>query len=355
MFEFIHRNRSKKIGLPPGSMVHIGEKKTEEVKFSLIEYDKDMLNEHELISLEEAFAVKDSPLISWLNISGLHDTGILQNLADHFGIHPLVMEDILNTGHQPKTEIYEDYLFTIIKLITYNKDQGSVEFEQVSIIMGKGYVITFQEKEGDIFEPIRQRLKNPKGRFRRHGSDYLTYTLLDVVVDNYYLILEQLEEHIFKVEENILESPAQNLTTEIQELKMQIIQLRKSVWPLRAAIDGLMDEDSGMIDHSIMPFLKDLYDHTIHVTETIEIFREMISGLMDLYLTMLSNRMNDVMKVLTIIATIFIPLTFIAGIYGMNFEYMPELKWHAGYFIVWGLMITLGIMLLILFRRRKWI
>jgi magnesium transporter len=265
------------------------------------------------------------------------------------------MEDVLNTGHQPKIEFFEDHIFIIMKMIQYSTKTKSLGFEQVSIVMGKGYVITFQEKEGDIFEPVRQRLKNPKGRFRKHNSDYLTYTLLDVVVDNYYIILAGLEEEIENVESRVLEDSVNNLTGEIQRLKTQIMQLRKSVWPLRNAINTLINEESDMIHIEIVPFLRDLYDHIIHVIDTVEIFREMITSVMDLYLSMLSTRMNDVMKILTIIATIFIPLTFIAGIYGMNFEYMPELHTRLGYPLVWVIMLAIGIALLIFFKRRKWI
>lgn len=355
MIRGILQKKSQTIGLSPGSLVHLGERREEAVKLSVIDYDLENLNIRDLQSVEEAFPFKNSPTVSWLNLAGLHDTEILQKIGNHFGIHPLVMEDVLNTGHQPKSEIYDDYLFFIIKMITYDEKEKRLDYEQVSMILGENFLISFQEKAGDLFNPVRQRIETTKGRLRKQGPDYLLYALLDVIVDNYYLVLEKLATDIEDLEARALTEPVRELVHEIQRLKSEVVLLRKSVWPLREAVDDLMVEDSNLVSAFTQPYLHDLYDHTIHVIDTIETFRDMISGLMDVYLSSLSIRMNDIMKVLTIIATIFIPLTFIAGIYGMNFENMPELKWSFGYQMIWLIMILTSGALLLYFKKKGWI
>ena len=355
MLKGMIQKKSHTIGLPPGTYIHLGEKKEKELKVSVIDYDMENLNVRELVSVEEAFPFKDSPTVSWLNLAGLHDVESLQKIGKHFGIHPLVMEDVLNTGHQPKSEIYDDHVFFIIKMITFNENDRSLEYEQVSLILGENFVISFQEKAGDVFNPVRKRIETTKGRLRKQGADYLLYALLDVVVDNYYLILEKLAGEIEDLEGRALSDPEKKLVQDIQRLKSEIVLLRKSVWPLRDAIDDLMGDDTQLFTPFTMPYLHDLYDHTIHVIDTIETFRDMIAGLMDVYLSSLSIRMNDIMKVLTIIATIFIPLTFIAGIYGMNFENIPELKWEFGYHFIWLIMLGVGGSLLLYFKKKNWI
>ena len=353
VFDFF-KKRTETIGLPPGSFVHIGEKKVDSTIISVIDYDSRQVNHKVLKNVDESFPFKDSPTVTWLNVSGLHEVDTLQKIANHFGIHPLVIEDILNTGHQPKTEIYEEYIFIIAKMVLFDGENETTETEQVSIIMGKHFVITFQEKEGDIFDPIRKRIANPKGRLRQQGPDYLTYALLDVIVDNYYLIIQDLDSIIEELDEKVLESAEKSLIHNIQHLKRETLLLRKTIWPLRIAINTLMEEDTTLISDFTSPYLRDLYDHTNQVADTIETFREIVAGTMDVYLSTLSNRMNDVMKILTIIATIFIPLTFIAGIYGMNFQYMPELSWPWGYPVIWLVMVSIGLSLVTFFRRKKW-
>jgi magnesium transporter len=354
VFEFF-KKRTETIGLSPGSLVHIGEKKVDVTKLSIIDYDKETLNQKDLEKVEESFPFKSSPTVTWLNVIGLHNVHTLQKISDHFGIHPLVMEDILNTGHQPKTEIFDNYIFIIAKMIRFDSENNETSLEQVSIIMGQNFVITFQEKEGDIFNPVRKRIAIPKGRLRQSGTDYLTYALLDVIVDNYFLIIQDLHTIIEELDERVLQAADKSQMYDIQKLMRETLLLRKTIWPLRMAIADLMEEDASLIDSHTLPFLRDLYDHTNHVVDTIETFREMISSTMAIYQSNLSNRMNDVMKVLTIIATIFIPLTFIAGIYGMNFENIPELKWSYGYPLIWLLMITVGLVMIIYFRKKKWL
>ncbi len=355
MVKKVLNRSSKKAGLSPGSLIHIGEQKVPEVKMSLINYDQQQVVQHECETIEDLFARIPSEGISWLNITGLHDIDIIQKIGEYYHINTLDLEDILNTGQRPKCEIYDDYLYIVLKMITYNDESFETEIEQVSLLFGDKYVITFQEREGDVFEPIRKRLQNTKGRLRKHGADYLAYALIDVIIDNYYIVLEKIGLTIEDLDEKILAQPDQERLGSIQKLKREILLIRKSIWPLRDTVNELQAEDTDLISESIAPYLRDLYDHTIHVVETIEIFREMASNIMDLYLSNLSNRMNEVMKVLTIIATIFIPLTFIAGIYGMNFESMPELHWYWGYPLVWTIMMVVAGLLILYFRKKKWL
>jgi magnesium transporter len=351
----MEKRKSNKIGLPPGTIIHIGEKKIDQVKINLVDYNPEKLDTKLLVSPEDTFICRDTDTVSWINIIGLHDPEILQNIGSHFGIHALTLEDIVNTEQRPKVEIFDDYIFIVLKMVFYHKQTEVIELEQLSIILGENYVITFQEREGDIFDPIRHRIQSTKGRLRKRGADYLTYALMDVVVDNYYLILEQMGETIEILEEKVLKDPDKSIPLKIQELKKDVLLLRKTLWPFREAINNLNKQETELIADTTYPYLQDLYDHTIQVVDTMESFRETVSGIMDLYLSNISNRMNEIMKVLTIIASIFIPLTFIAGIYGMNFENMPELKWSFGYPLAWALMVLIAAVLVIFFMKRKWI
>jgi magnesium transporter len=349
------KKHSKKVGLPPGTMVHVGEKKIEKVALSVIDYDTEKVDTRDLATVEEAFPFKDSPTITWLNITGLHEVNLLEKLGKRYQIHPLVMEDILNTDQRPKVEISEDYLFVVLKMLSFDTDKQEVSHEQISLIVGNNFVITFQERTGDVLDPIRERLQNPQGRLRKHGADYLAYTIMDVIVDHYFILLEKLGEKIEFLEENVIENPDQDIVKRLQHLKRELILLRKSVWPLREVISELTRNDTPLITDFTGPYLRDVYDHTIQVIDTIETFRDMVAGIMDIYLSSMSNKMNEVMKVLTIIATIFIPLTFIAGIYGMNFEFMPELKLPWAYPGIWGLMLFIFLGMIFYFRRKKWL
>jgi len=349
------RKRSKKTGLPPGSMVYVGEKKVEEVKLSVIDYDQDKIEKRDLKNVEEAFPFKETPTVTWLNVTGLHDIDILEKIGGRYDIHPLILEDILNTDQRPKVEITDDYIFIVLKMLSYDSEKHEINAEQVSLIMGENYVITFQEREGDVFNPLRERIENGKGRIRKSGPDYLTYAIIDIIIDNYFLVLELIGEQIEYLEGNVLENPDHTLVQRIQRMKRELIFLRKSTWPLREVISGITRDETSLIKETTNPYLRDLYDHTVQVIDTVETFRDMVSGILDIYLSSVSNRMNEVMKVLTIIATIFIPLTFLAGVYGMNFEYMPELKWHLSYPVLWLVMIGIFIGMLFYFRRKKWI
>jgi len=349
------KKRSEKSGLPPGTLVYVGEKKVEKGIITIFNYDSERYEEKELKSIEECFPYKDRPNVTWINIDGIHQVGIMEKIANHFGIHSLVMEDILNTGQRPKMDDLEDYVYVVLKMLNYNEEDDEIDAEQISIILGQNLVISFQEKERDVFEPIRERIRKNKGRIRKKGADYLAYALLDSVVDNYFTILEKIGERIEFLEEELVENPSTKTLQEIHRLKREMIFLRKSIWPLREVISGLERGESSLIKETTVIYLRDVYDHTIQVIDTVETFKDMLSGILDVYLSSISNKMNEVMKVLTIIATIFIPLTFLAGVYGMNFRYMPELEWRWGYFAVLFLMAVVGIGMVIYVRKKKWL
>lgn len=351
----ISKKRSSKTGLPPGTLVHVGEKKVESVKITFIDYDEQNFQEKQVTKIEECLKLKDTPTVSWINIDGLHDIELLEKLGKGFDLHPLILEDILSTGQRPKFEDYEKHIFIVLKMLSFRDENRSVETEQVSLILGPNYVISFQERIGDVFDPIRERIRNAKGRIRKTGPDYLAYALLDSIVDNYFIILEKLGEKIESMEEDVIGNPTERTVHKIHLLKREMIFLRKSIWPLRELIRGLQTSETSLINEATDIYMRDVYDHTIQIIDTIESFRDMVSGLLDIYLSSLSNKMNAVMKVLTIIATLFIPLTFVAGIYGMNFEYMPELKLKWGYGAVWLVMIVIAAIMLFYFRRKKWL
>jgi magnesium transporter len=287
--------------------------------------------------------------------------GIIEKIGKNFNLHPLLLEDILNTGQRPKAEDFEDHIFIVSKMLYFEETESEIISEQLSVIIGANFVISFQERHGDVFNAVRERIRNGKGRIRKMGSDYLAYALLDAVVDHYFLILEKLGEKIEGLEEDLLTNPTTETMQSIHNLKREMIFLRKSVWPLREVVNSLEKGESKLIKKSTKIYLRDVYDHTIQVMDSVESFRDVLSGMLDLYLSVISNKMNEVMKVLTIIATIFIPLTFIAGIYGMNFNpeaspfNMPELNWHFGYPAVWLVMILIGLTMLGFFKNKKWL
>lgn len=344
----------KKVGLPPGTLIHVGKERSEEVNITVIDYDEKHFEEIEVKKVEECFPFKDKPTVIWVNIDGVHQVETIEAIGNHFGVHPLVLEDIVNTKQRPKMDDFGDYIFVVLKMIYYEEKEDIIKAEQVSLIIGPNFVISFQEVEGDIFNSIRNRLKNSKGRIRKMGADYLAYALMDSVVDNYFVLLEKVGEKLENMEEDLLKNPTPETVQVIHSLKRDLILLRKSVWPLREVLSGLERGESKLIQKSTRIYLRNVYDHTIQVMDAIDSSRDMLSGMLDIYLSSVSNRMNEVMKVLTIIATIFIPLTFIAGIYGMNFQYMPELGWRWGYFAVLFVMFVIGISMVKYFKRKKW-
>ncbi|MCK5216222.1 MAG: magnesium/cobalt transporter CorA [Methanosarcinales archaeon] len=351
----ISRKRSEKVGLPPGTIVHIGERKAQKHRITIIDYDETQFQERELETIEESFPFKDTSTITWINIDGLHQLEIIERIGKHFNIHPLILEDIANTEQRPKMEDFDDYLFLILKMICFEEKDKRIKVDQVGLILGPNFVISFQEEKGNVFDPVKQRIISGKGRIRTRGADYLAYALIDVIVDGYFLIIERIGDQIEDLEEDLLDGPRPETMQDIHSLKREMLQFRKSVWPLQEIIRRLERGESDMFNESTEIYLKDVHDHTIHVIDTIEIFNDMLSGLLDLYISSISNKINQIMKVLTIIATIFIPLTFIAGVYGMNFKYMPELDWRYGYPMVLLVMFIIGVGIMIYVRKKRWL
>ena len=350
----ISKKSSSKVGLPPGSIIYVGEQKIEKVKITLTEYDEKNVEICEINSVEEIDPYTDTPQVTWVNVSGLHDTELIKQIGEKFSIHPLVLEDILNTETRPKIEITDSYIFIAMKMLVYNKSEDQVDTEQVSFILGNSFVFSFLEKSDGVFKPIRDRITEQFGRVRKQPSDYLFYSLIDVVVDQYYLVLEQIEQNIELLDDEVITDGNRSHIEKIYSLKNKLLITRRSLWPLRDIFNRLTREETKLINKKIVPYLRDLLDHTMHITETIEFQREITISLMETHLSMMSFKMNEVMKVLTVIATIFIPLTFIVGIYGMNFPNMPEMSWPWAYFALWGVMICVVIFMVFYFRRKKW-
>jgi magnesium transporter len=349
------RDRSEKLGLPPGSLIFVGEQKTDSVVLAVSNYDLDRFEEKPAASIEDCLSFRDLPSTTWIHVCGLHRPDIIASLGQCYGIHHLFLEDILNTSQRPKMEDLEDGLFIVMKSFTLNGEDETTAAEQISFILGKNYVISLQEGNADIFEPVRTRLRSAHGRIRSLGPDYLLYALMDTVVDHYFSVLEVLGEHIEVLEDELLTDHARETLPRVHRLRRELLFLKKMAWPLREVINAMLRIETGLIQQTTQFYIRDLYDHIIQVVDTLENYRELASGLLEIYLSSVSNRMNEVMKVLTIIATIFIPITFIAGVYGMNFEFMPELKWRWGYAMVWGVMIVMIVTMLGYFRKKKWL
>jgi magnesium transporter len=350
------KQRSKKSGLPPGTLVHIGEKKTGNTKIAILDYDELHFEERETETVDECIPFREKPTVTWINVDSVHQPEVLEKIGGCYGLHPLVLEDIVNTDQRPKIEDYDDYLYIVLKMLYYNEKTGEITTEQISLIVGPNYVLSFQEGiEGDVFTQLRERIRNNKSRVRKMGADYLAYSLVDAIVDNYFAILEKIGDNIELLEEKLVGSPSERLLHEIHVLKREMIFLRKAVWPLREVISSMERGEHALIREDTKIFLRDVYDHTVQVIDTVEVYRDLVSGMLDLYLSSISNRLNAVMKILTIIATIFMPLTFIAGIYGMNFKYMPELEWRFGYLVILLVMLAIGVSMLVYFRNKKWL
>jgi len=350
----IYRSK-KKLGQIPGSVVYTGERSKSKLVLEAFDYTKENCTEKELQSIEESFEFVHSDSVTWLNINGLNYVNDIEKLGTNYNIHPLVMEDIVNIAQRPKIDEYDDYLFVVLKMLYYDEFKTIVS-EQVSFILGKNYVLTFQEAEGDVFDAIRDRIRYAKGRVRTMEADYLLYTLIDAIVDHYFGVIEVLGDKIEDFETKIFSGQIEDdASRSIQELKREILRVRRAIFPLREVLNRIEKNESNLIHTKTLTYFRDIYDHLIQVSENIDIYREMIWSLMDMYMTTISNKMNEVMKVLTIMASIFIPLTFIAGIYGMNFQYMPELQSKYGYFVVWGVMVLIFLGLLYYFKRKKWL
>jgi magnesium transporter len=355
MRQLTHK-RSRKSGLPPGTPVHIGERKAGAPRVSLLHYEGEQLEEVELANVSACQAWLNRPGVTWINIEGVHEIDLLEQVGAVFGLHPLVLEDIANTGQRPKVEDYDGYLYIVLRMLSLPGTTQEVVGEQVSLILGPKLVISFQEGiTGDVFKSIRESLRTAKGRVRREGADYLAYFLIDTIVDGYFVLLEKLGEQIEVLDERMLTNRSGEVARTIHILKREMIWLRKAVWPLRETINTLQRSESPLIRESTGVYLKDVYDHTIEVIDTVETYRDVLSGMLENHLSMLTTRLNEVMKVLTVISTIFIPLTFITGIYGMNFRFMPELEWRWGYPLALLAMVGIGVAMYFYYRRKKWL
>jgi len=345
-------SKNHNIGAPPGTLFYNGEERDSEIKITLIEFNETEFFEDSFYDLNSCLNhVKDN-MVKWINVEGVHNIDLIEKIGKHYNIHPLTLEDIVHIDQRPKFEDYDHYILSILKMINYEE---GVHAEQLSLILLNNTVISFQEPEGgDAFDIIRTRLRQCKGRVRKLGADYLFYALMDAVVDWYFIAIEKIGDKVEKIEEEIIHEPKRESLIELYRLKREVIYLRKQVWPLRDMLSNLLRSESEFITPSTQLFLRDLQDHSTRIIDTVETYRDLLSGIMDIYLSNNSNKMNEVLKVLTIISSIFIPVTFIAGVYGMNFEFMPELKSPYGYAGVWAVMLTIIIVQIIIFKKRKW-
>lgn len=339
----------------PGSLILIGNQKMDKPVITLMEYNPDQLVEKELSAIEEAEAINDPGTVSWINIYGIHDQDLMGQIGDVFGLHTIFMEDVMNTDQRPKYEEGDNYDAVILKMLKYDESENLISAEQLSLILGQHFVLTLQEQRGDVFDPVRERIRNAKKTSRLHDSDYLAYALLDTVIDNYIIVTEAIGRGIESLEERIFLNPEKSLVEEIYKFKTEVSFLRKSVRPVKDLMGQILRSENTLIQDKYLHFMKDLDDLTTQATEAIELYSGMISDHLNIYSTNVNNRINEVMKVLTIFASTFIPLTFLAGIYGMNFEYIPELGFKYSYLIFWIVVICVVIGLLIYFKRKKWL
>jgi magnesium transporter len=335
-------------------MVHIGEEKHAESRISIIDYTPEGFTENKHARVEDCVVYRDKPSVTWINIDGLHDTATIEAMSNCFYLHPLIQEDIVNTEQRPKAEDYESYFFIVLRMLSYDEKQRAIKSEQVSLVLGSNFVLSFQEDIGDVWDPVRERIRTNKGRIRKEGADYLVYSLMDAIVDNYFNIMEKLGEDIEETEETVLAVPTRETLQNVHNLKREMITIRRSVWPLRDVVHSLEDSDNPLIKANTKLYLRDIYDHTIQIIDKIESSRDIVSGMLDIYLSSVSNRLNEIVKVLTILSAIFIPLTWIAGVYGMNFDYMPELRQPWGYPAILILMGAVATTLVVYFKVKKW-
>lgn len=343
------------VGTAPGTPTYIGDRVPVEATYSLIQYSEDAVSIVTPESIEEVILMDDPDMVNWINVNGIANQKDYKRLCSFLKLDPLTMEDMMNTEHRPKVEDFAHYLLVIAKMLT-KQPYRPVEYEQISFILTENTLVTIQETPGDCFGPVRERLKTGTGKLRRMGPDYLLYALLDVIVDNYFMVLEDFGTRLEDFEESSMSSrEARDFMAGLQNVKRELNHMRRVVWPVRDTVGTLLHIESELVDESLSPYMRDLHENTIQVIEALESYRETSSGIQEVFLSSLSNRMNEVMKVLTIISTIFIPLTFIVGVYGMNFDHMPELRAVWGYPVVWGLMVAVAAGLLLFFKRKKWI
>jgi magnesium transporter len=344
-----------KVGLAPGSLVHVGELRRTETRITVVEYGRETLTERQVSTVADIRPAPGKDTVTWVLVEGLSDVALIEELGSNFGIHALVLEDILNTQQRPKFEEFADYLFIALKGVSLEGPGFVVAYEQISLILTSSFVLTFREKADDLFLPLRRRLDDDKGRLRANGADYLAYVLLDTVVDHYFVLQDSLDAVIEDLDDELLNHPTPATLNAIQGIKRELIFIRKSASPLREMLAEILRSDSGLFHSKVLFYLRDVHDHALRITEAVDTYRDMVTGMMEVYLSTISNRTNEIMKVLTVLTSIFIPLTFIVGVYGMNFEYMPELKWRWFYPALWGVFVGLPLALLWVFRKKKWL
>lgn len=348
------RKRGRKVGQPPGTLVHVGEQHSENTSLTLVRYNQDHYSEQVLQQVAQLDRSAHPDQVLWCQVKGVHDAAVVEELGELFQLHPLVMEDILNTDQRPKLEIHEHYLYIVVKTLEFDSQSSEAHTEQISLVLGDGFLLSFQEDNDELFQGVRNRLNSGR-RLRALRADYLTYTLIDTLVDNYFLLLEEFGDNVELLEEELLSKPSPATLAKIHHYKREMLLLRKAVWPLREVLVSLSRDESDLVTRDTQLYVRDVYDHTIHIMDSIDTIRDLLAGMLDLYISSVSNHMNEIMKMLTIFASIFMPLTFIAGIYGMNFENMPELSMPWGYPVAMGVMLTIGVSLAAFFRWKKWL
>lgn len=351
----IVRRQTKDPGAAPGTLVHTGPQRVEQTGITVMEYGPDRLREWVAEDPGDIRSLREARGVSWINVEGLHETDLIQSVGDDFGIHPLVLEDVVHVGQRPKVEEYEDYLYVVLTMLDWDPGQRQVTEEQLSVVVGATYVLTFQERAGDVLDPVRERIRGSSPQIRSRGADYLAYALIDAVVDRYFTVAERIGELCDELELAVMDDGGPEVRASLHHLKRELLLVRRAVSPVRELANALMRTESGLVEAETRVFLRDVHDHAIRLVESTDILRDMVSGLMDLHLSALGQRTNEVMKVLTVMATIFIPLTFIAGIYGMNFENMPELAWPWAYPVLLGVMLVMGGLMVVYFKRKDWI
>ncbi len=350
------KQHSKKTGLPPGTLLHVGNERREQAKVTLVEYTADKCFEKQSCNIQEFLQKIPADTVTWFNIEGIHDISLIETIGKQLNLHVLTLEDIVHSGQRAKFEDFGDYLFIVTKMLRYNKELHQLQSQQVSFVLGRGYLMTFQESDWDVFEIIRLRIRKNSGFVRQMGCDYLCYALIDAIVDHYFEILEHFGDKMEELEEELLTHPSEKTLHKIHIIKRDFVLLRKTIWPLREAVRCLQDDESELLGDDTQLHLRDVHDHTVQIIDTLESSRDLVSGMLEIYLSSVSNKMNSIMKVLTLIATIFIPLTFVTGIFGMNFHTMPELR--QGWMYPWGFwLIIIGIVvaMAVYFKKQKWL
>lgn len=349
------KHRSEKAGLPPGSLVPVSEDPEVATTIQVMVYNADSFTEHCAVTADKIDVGDPGKTVTWIDVAGLADIKAITAIGEQFGLHQLLLEDVLNTDHRPTIDEYQENLFVVVKMLTMDPESEDVWSEQVSFVLGQGVVISFQSEPGDVMEPVRERLRNNIGRLRKKGADFLLYSLLDVIVDNYFVIVEDLGKRIEIMEERVVRRPREKDLLDMQALRRQLVGISRQVTPTRELAGRMNITPSKLIDKSTRRYINDLQDHTVYISESIGMFRDQLTNLENTYHAGLNMRMGQVMKLLTVISTIFIPLTFIVGVYGMNFKNMPELEWRYGYYAVMGVMLFISLVMLLLFRRKGWL